>query len=55
VNRYELKSVKVEAFESGKRAGERKPISLPAGAIPCGVVSGFGLTLYYLVPAAASE
>lgn len=29
---------------------QKKPISLPKGAIPCGVVSGFGLTVYYLVP-----
>ncbi len=51
MNAYDLKSVAVESFKSGARAGERKPIQLPAGAVPCAVVSGYGLTLYYLVPA----
>lgn len=52
MNAYDLQSVPVKKFEHGKRAGERKPIQLPAGAVPCGVVSGYDLTLYYLVPAA---
>lgn len=47
---YDLKSVHVEEFKSGPREGQRKPISLPDGAIPIGVGSGFGLTVYYLLP-----
>lgn len=54
MNAYDLKSVAVETYESGDKAGQRKPIRLPAGAIPCGVVSGYGLTVYYLVPAAGA-
>jgi hypothetical protein len=44
-----LESVRVETFKSGPRAGQRKPIKLPKGAIPVSVVSSYGLTLYYLV------
>jgi len=47
---YNLKSVRVETFKSGPRAGQTKPITLPKGAIPCGIVSGYVLRLYYLVP-----
>jgi len=47
---YDLKSVSVSEFKSGPRAGEQKPISLPKDAIPCGVVSGYSLRLFYLVP-----
>lgn len=53
--RYDLKEVRVEDFKSGPREGQRKPISLPKGAIPCGVVSGFGLRLFYLIPAGSDE
>lgn len=48
--RYDLESVAIEKFKSGPHEGQRKPVTLPKGAIPAGVVSGFGLTLYYLVP-----
>lgn len=48
--KYNLKSVRVTEFKSGPLEGEKRPISLPKDAIPCGVVSGMGLTLYYLVP-----
>lgn len=47
---YDLQSVRVEVFKSGPREGQRKPVTLPRGAIPCGVASGYGLTVYYLVP-----
>lgn len=47
---YDLKSVRIGEFKSGPRAGEQKPLKLPKGAIPCGVVSGFCLRLFYLVP-----
>lgn len=50
--KYDLVSVRVEVFNSGPRAGKRKPISLPKGAIPVGVTSGMSLFLYYLVPVA---
>lgn len=53
--KYDVQSVRVETFKSGPRAGERKPITLPKGAIPCGVVSGMSLWVYYLVPARSSE
>lgn len=49
--KYDLKSVRVTEFKSGPRAGEQKPITLPKGAIPCGVVSGYSLRIFYLVPA----
>lgn len=52
MNAYDLKSVTVKTFDHGKLAGQRKAIQLPAGAVPCGVVSGYDLKLYYLVPAA---
>lgn len=48
--KYELKSLQIETFKSGPRQGQRKPFKLPADAIPCGVVSGFGLSLDYLIP-----
>jgi hypothetical protein len=51
--KYDLKDVRVEEFKSGPREGERKPIALPKGAIPVGVVSGFGLRFFYLVPVEA--
>jgi hypothetical protein len=50
--KYDLKHVDVQRFKNGPREGERKPISLPKDAIPVGVASGFGLRLFYLVPAA---
>jgi hypothetical protein len=53
--RYDLKDVTVEQFKTGPREGQRKPISLPKGAIPCGVVSGFGLRLFYLVPTGGDQ
>lgn len=53
--KYDLQSVRIEEFKSGPREGQKKPVSLPKDAIPCGVVSGYGLTLYYLVPAGASS
>ena len=48
--RYELHSVRIEEFKSGPRAGQRKPVTLPKDAIPCGIDSGYFLRLFYLVP-----
>ena len=53
--RYDLESVRVDEFKSGPREGQRKPVSLPKGAIPVGVVSGYGLRLFYLVPVASTS
>lgn len=50
--RYELRDVNVEVFKSGPREGQRKPITLPKNAIPCGVVSGWSVRLFYLIPSA---
>lgn len=47
---YDLKSMRVEEFKSGPREGQQKPIKLPTDAIPVGVVSGYSLRLFYLVP-----
>lgn len=49
--KYDVRSVAVKQFKSGPRAGQQKPITLPKDAIPLGVVSGFNLRVYYLVPA----
>jgi hypothetical protein len=45
--------VRVETYQSGPRAGERKPVKLPENAIPLGVwtrESDGALMLDYVVP-----
>lgn len=49
---YDVKSVTVEAYVHGPRAGQQKPIRIPDDAQIIGVVSGFNLRVYYIVPAA---
>lgn len=51
MKRYHVESVPLETFKSGPKTGKPKPIKLPSNAIPLGVVSGYHLRVYYLVPA----